>query len=54
MVYLRLGGSIFLEIIISLIPYLTELLLPKKPLTMNFLSIQRSASLLLALPPMQV
>ncbi len=43
--------SILPDIIISLMPFLVDLLPPKKNLTLNFLDIPRSAALVLELSP---
>ncbi len=52
--FLWVGASILLDIVNSLVPFLTELLLPKKSLIMNSLPNPRSAALALVLPPMPI
>ncbi len=50
MVFLWVEVSICPDIVISLMPFLKDLLLQKKLLIMTFLPIQRSAALVLVLP----
>ncbi len=52
--FLCMEASVLLDTIISLMPFLAELILPKKPLTTNFRPIPKSTNLALVLPPIPI